>query len=340
MTEGRRFDVIDLARGIALAAMAFYHFTWDLAWYGVVEPTTPFTTPMRVASHTIGATFLALAGVSLGFAHARGWNGRAFARRLLLIGGAAALVTGASLAVAPQAPIGFGILHCIFVGSLLTAPFLMARRGEIVDADPRPPPTPTRIAALDAGAYSRTGASVALALGLLLIIFPAFVSSPRFDPPWLVWLGLGAQEPSTLDWRPIMPWGGVLLIGFALARLAPLPFSGWRAEAAPSRALAFAGRHSLAIYLIHQPLLIGLLWSVVNFSGMAERQSVEVYLKACRPACVEAGGEIAACDLACACVVKDASSAGLAGRLGAHALSSDERGRIGAIVQSCGSRSR
>jgi uncharacterized membrane protein len=312
----RRLEWIDIARGLALVAMAAYHFTWDLAYFGVVPAATPFTTPMRAASHLIGSAFLALAGVSLSLAHARGWSARAFLRRLARIGAAAALVTGASFVVAPEAPIGFGILHCIFVGSLLTAPFLIAPLSRV----------------------QRGLAS--LSLGLILAALPAFVSSPSFDPPWLVWLGLGDQAPSTLDWRPIMPWGGVLLIGFALATLLPLPPSDGRAKAALARALGFAGRHSLSIYLIHQPLLLGLLYVVLNSSGFAERQSVDTYLKACRPACVEAGGEIGACDRACACVVRDASGAGLAGRLGAHSLSNDERGRIGKIVEDCGSQSR
>jgi uncharacterized membrane protein len=315
--SGKRLDAIDVARGLALIAMAAYHFTWDLAYFGLVAASTPFTPPMRLASHAIGATFLGLAGASLALAHARGFRLRAFLWRLARIGAAAALVTGASFAVAPEAPIGFGILHCIVVASLLAAPLLW-----------------------DRGRPGRSRALAPLALGAVLVALPAFVALPLFDPPWLVWLGLGAETPSTLDWRPLMPWGGVVLLGLGLQRLAPPPFPNWRAKAAPARALAFAGRHSLAVYLLHQPLLIAALYAFVHLTGLAERQSVDAYLKACRPACVEAGGEIEACERACACVVRDASGAGLAGRLGAHALSSQERGRIGEIVASCGSQAQ
>jgi len=348
----QRLNAIDVARGVALVAMAGYHFTWDLSYFGVIPASTPFTTPMRVASHTIGSAFLALAGVSLALAHARGWNGRGYLMRLARIGVAAALVTGATYVVAPETPIGFGILHCIFVGSLLAAPFLIGVRPS--GTYPRPYPLPAS-GEREFGArandptlrrvpvVNRTlRACLAVALGFGLIVLPRFVSSPLFDPLWLVWLGLGDQEPATLDWRPLAPWGGVLLIGLgAAAMLAPaLPFAGWRAKAAPARALDFAGRHSLAIYLIHQPVLLGLLYGATEFSGFNQRQSVDAYLQACRPACVEAGGGIEACDRACACVVRDASGAGLAGRLGAHALSKQERGRIGAIVETCGSQAR
>ena len=138
-------------------------------------------------------------------------------------------MSAATYLIAPTTPILFGILHCLLVASLIAAPTLVT---------PRPWP--------------------ALALGVALIAPPLLFRSAAFNAPWLVWLGLGTQDPATLDWRPLMPWGGVLLLGLGLARLAP-PLPNWRARLAPLRGLAFAGRHSLAVYLIHQPILIGLL---------------------------------------------------------------------------------
>ncbi len=310
MTVKLRLDAVDVARGLALAAMAAFHFTWDLAYFGVVAPETPFTAPMRAASHLIGGAFLALAGLSLALAHPQGFRARSFLKRLMRIGAAAALVSAATYAMAPTTPILFGILQCIFVASLVAAPTL---------TPPRPWP--------------------ALALGLVLVAAPRLWVSPAFNPPWLVWLGLGTLDPPTLDWRPLMPWGGVLLLGLGLARLAP-PLPRWQARAAPLRALAFAGRHSLAVYLIHQPVLVGLLYATLQLSGYSNRLSAEAYAKVCRPACVEAGGDIEACDRACACVVREASPAGLAGRLSARTLAPDDRARIGGIVQACGSGAR
>ncbi len=78
----------------------------------------------------------------------------------------------------------------------------------------------------------------------------------------------------------------------------------------------------------------------MQVSGYSDRLSAESYEKTCRPACVEAGGEIEACKRACACVVRGASAEGLAGRLGAHSISKEERGRIGAIVETCGAAER
>jgi uncharacterized membrane protein len=303
-----RLDAVDVARGLALLAMAAYHFTWDLAYFGLVAPATPFTPAMRAASHVIACAFLALAGLSLALAYPDGLRMRPFLKRALRIGAAAALVSGATLAFAPKSPILFGILHCILVASLVAAP-LVAR--------PR----------------------AALALGGALAVAPLVLSAPAFNAPWLMWLGLNTQDPATLDWRPLMPWGGALLIGLGLGRLSPRPPAA-PARGAPLGALAFAGRHSLAVYLVHQPILVGLLYAAVHLSGFAERQSAAAYERSCRPACVEAGGDAESCARACACVVRDASAAGLGGRLGAGGLAAPERARIGGIVNACARQAR
>jgi uncharacterized membrane protein len=170
------------------------------------------------------------------------------------------------------------------------------------------------------------------------------LASPAFNPPALVWLGLGTEDPSTLDWRPLLPWASVTLIGLGLTRLA-LPrllasrLAGWR-PGAPVRVVAFAGRHSLAIYLVHQPILFGLLFAVSQFSGEAARHDRERYIAACRPACVEAGGEIEACARACECVAAQAVKAGLIASLTSHSASAEDRARVSGIVGACSSDPR
>ena len=252
-----------------------------------------------------------LSGVSLAMAHQASPHWRAFWRRILTIAAAAALVSAATFWVAPTAPIFFGILHCILAASLLGGLLLRA------------PP------------------AAALVVGAILIVAPFVYTSPDFNSAGLVWLGLGAQDPSTLDWRPLAPWAGVTLVGMGLARFA-LPalratlLAQWRANSVVTRALCFAGRHSLAIYLTHQPVLLGLVFVVAQLSGVAERQATEQYLASCRPACVEAGGEIETCARACACVVRKAAGSGLARSLGARDFTQSDRGRLGPIVDACG----
>ena len=285
-----RVDAIDCARGVALIGMAIYHLSWDLADFRLAPPMLPFTPQMRLLSHTVATAFLVLVGVSLALAHRKGLNVRAFWRRLAIVAGAAALVTAGSFAFAPSEPITFGILHCIAVASLLAGPFVTAP------------------------------ACASVAIGLGAIAAPFFIRSTLFDPPWLLWLGLGEALPNTLDWRPLLPWAGVVFLGLGATRLpgvierlaAP---RRWRALSAPARAICFAGRHSLPVYLIHQPMLIGLLAALTAWGPLAPKSDRSAFLASCQHACVAQGRPDAECETGCRCVADAIDHSGDADRL-------------------------
>jgi len=101
----------------------------------------------------------------------------------------------------------------------------------------------------------------AAAVGAAVIAAGLAFSHAAFDNRVLGWLGFMTAKPVTEDYVPLFPWTGVLLIGIAAGhwlmreRFGPLAPLG-RVPAA----LRWLGRHSLVVYLVHQPLLIGLLW--------------------------------------------------------------------------------
>ena len=310
-----RIAAIDAARGVALAGMVVYHLIWDFAHFGLIAPTLPFAPATRALSHVVAGAFLALVGVSLALAHPHGLRRAAFLRRLAAIAGAAAQVTAASYAIDADEPILFGILHCIAASSLIAALFVAAP------------------------------AWAALAVGAAAIAAPFVYSSPAFNPPALVWLGLGTLPPYTLDWRPLLPWAGVVLIGLGLAQAAAARLAGWRWTAWrpmrwPGRATAFAGRHSLVLYLVHQPILFGLLWSVVTATGLEDRQAREAYLAACPSACVARGGDAAICAKACACVAERAEAAGLSLSAARTEAGGELEKRLRDVVETCSLEAR
>jgi uncharacterized membrane protein len=287
--------------------MAVYHLSWDLADFRLVSPLLPFTPAMRLLSNSVASVFLALVGVSLALAHRNGLNTRAFLRRLAIIGTAAALVTLASLVFAPGQPIFFGILHCIAVASVVAAPVVAAP------------------------------AWVSLAVGLAAIVAPV-VHSRLFDPPWLLWLGLGEALPNTVDWRPLLPWAGVVFMGLGAAR-APGVMAWltspmrWRAASGPWGALSFAGRHSLPIYLVHQPILIGMVYALTAWGGLAPNPGDSGFLAECQRACVAKGRAAADCESSCQCVADAVGRSGEADRLAT--LDAASRARLQTLADAC-----
>ena len=78
--------------------------------------------------------------------------------------------------------------------------------------------------------------------------------------PWLAWLGI---EPDffMIDYWPIFPWFGVMLLGLSAGNLLYSKGNRRFALGATPRppamgGLTFLGRHSLLIYLVHQPILV------------------------------------------------------------------------------------
>jgi uncharacterized membrane protein len=305
-----RIPAIDLARGAALVGMALYHLSWDLAYFRIFPGTFPVDPPMRVFSHVVAGAFLLLVGVSLALAHSAAVNWRGFLRRLAIVGAAAALVTLATYEFAPDEAVFFGILHCIAVASALALWLVRA------------PPW------------------VALATAALAFSAPFFLVSQSFNSLGFVWLGLSTWTPRTLDWRPLFPWSGFVFLGLGLTCLAPrglasLPFARWRPVAAPWRALTWAGKHSLAIYLVHQPILFGALLAWTTFTGFDGRLNAETFSTTCQSECRNGGGAEQHCIEACQCVVKGLQNANLAIAMSRDELSDNQREGYSRVVRSC-----
>ena len=303
-----RIDAIDCARGLAIIGMVAYHLTWDLADFRLVSPLLPFTPGMRLLSHVVASVFLALVGVSLALAHRKGFNQRTFWRRLGIVAGAAAMVTVATFIVFPSMGVWFGILHCIAVASLIAGPFVAAP------------------------------AWASLAVGLAAIAAPFAIRSSLFDPPWLLWLGLGEALPNTVDWYPLLPWAGFVFLGLSLARTQGMmarltSLDRWRAASAPSRALCFVGRHSLPIYLVHQPILIGLLTVLTAWGPLAPKPDMSGFLSSCQRACVAEGRTAPECATGCNCVADAIGRSGDADRLAT--LSAQRQAELKRLADAC-----
>jgi len=224
-----RIVIVDLARSLALLAMIVFHFVTDLEMFGLVAPGTTVQGGWYVMARLIAGSFLFIVGVSLVLAHGRGIRWRAFWRQVAVIAVAALIVSGATYVAMPDYFVYFGILHVIVVA---------------------------KVAGL--AVVTRPPWLAALAAVVVLGVWAWFGLSLPLDP-WLGWTGLAARPRPALDLIPIFPWLAPMFLGIVVAKLVDM-----RALPGPRipfvRALAWPGQHSLAVYLLHQPVLIGILW--------------------------------------------------------------------------------
>jgi uncharacterized membrane protein len=236
-----RFDRLDAVRGLAMLWMTAFHFSFDLNHYGWLHQDfyrDPVWTWQRSC---IVSLFLFCAGLSQAVALVQGQQAPRFWRRWLQVAGCALLVSLGSWFMFPQSWIHFGVLHGIAAMLLL-----------IHGIGDRP--------------------KVLWLLGGAALLAPWFAPwvlgqgawAVAFDGRLLNWLGFITAKPVTEDYVPLLPWLGVMCWGLASGLWVMRTHRAWLAGPvpAPVAPLSLLGRWSLSYYMVHQPVLIGLLMLV------------------------------------------------------------------------------
>lgn len=275
-----RIVLIDTLRGVALIAMATYHFTWDLEFFGYLDPGTATQGFFKIYARLIASSFLFLAGVSLVLAHTPQIRWQSFAKRLGIVAGAALAISVATFVAFPGEWIYFGILHNIALSSLIGLAFL------------RLPPALT--------------AAVAAMIAVLMLVdyvaMPGTLDSALFDTRWLAWMGFAEAPPRSNDYVPLFPWVAALLAGVAATKFLMTRNVLPRIAKVQTRQnlLSKAGQHSLLIYLVHQPILIALvyLFSLVHPAPPPDVR--KGYILSCERGCIESA-DANICRAFCTC---------------------------------------
>jgi uncharacterized membrane protein len=228
---------VDAARGVAIIMMVVYHSTYDLDTLGGYDIQSTTGSWAHFADVTAGL-FLFLVGVSLTISRARtsltGWRlfGKYLARGLRIL--AYGVVLTIVFLALGMGVVVFGILHLIGISIILAYPFLGLRFTNLV-------------------------------LGVLIFVAGQYILVQGLDSQsfWLLPFGVVPEGVIMPDYRPLLPWFGVVLIGLFFGNVV---YGDGRRPAvledkAPvlARPLLPPGRNSLFIYVIHQPIIIALL---------------------------------------------------------------------------------
>jgi uncharacterized membrane protein len=220
--------------------MIYYHLLFDLNYFAVYDIHVTSGFPLALA-RTAASIFLLLVGISLTLSYSRS---RLMGREMeffphLLKRSAWILSLAMGVTLVTYLAIGrgfiiFGVLHLIGLSLLLAYPFLKLKKANFI-------------------------------FGAAFILLGKYLESVSIGFPLLLWLGVSPANFYSVDYFPVLPWFGVILLGMGLGSLL---YPGYRrsfflpdlSASSIARVLAYLGQNSLAIYLIHQPVIIALLY--------------------------------------------------------------------------------
>ncbi|WP_332700811.1 heparan-alpha-glucosaminide N-acetyltransferase [Devosia sp.] len=275
-TPRQRFAIVDIARGVAIIAMAAYHLCWDLSYFRFIAADVGYDPAWVLIARSILAVFLFLVGVGLMLGHGKAIRWRRFWKRWAFVVAGALAITVATFFAFSQSFVYFGVLHAIALFSILGLAFV------------------------------RTPLWLAIAVAAVVIALPFVYSDALFNEKAWSWIGFWQVPPPTNDLVPVFPWFGVVLLGVIATRLALV--SAWAprlAAIAPTgrlpRVLAWLGRWSLLIYLLHQPILLGLVYPAAQLFQPQLAMRGADFLRSCQSTCEAGGTAPGLCTTYCQC---------------------------------------
>lgn len=234
----QRFQILDMARGMAVVLMTGFHFCYNLQYFQVIHINITGDLFWISLRNLIVGTFIFIAGISLYLSYCKQHSFANYLKKQKLLAVCALLISVATYPIFPDSWIYFGVLHFILAARILGYGLCAA---------------PWMINLVLSG--------VAIWSGLVL-------KSQIFEPKWINWIGFSPSKPLTEDYVPLFPWIGVFILGILAGYLykcinkrrkySTLAYSG-----PVCKLLSTTGRNSLAIYMLHQPVLMGAMYLFV-----------------------------------------------------------------------------
>lgn len=233
----KRYALLDELRGLDFISMVCYHSMWDLVYIFGVQAEWYKSWAGFLWQQTICWVFIMLSGFCVPL-------GRHTLRRGAVVFAAGALVTLVTELFMPEDVVRFGVLTLIGSAMLITGALDKYLR--------RVPPAVGLAVCAALIALTYNSYIGYWGFGAFKIVLPRAWFANYFT----AYLGFFPEDFFSTDYFPLLPWLFVFMAGYfahflvGRGRMEPLR----RSVCAP---LGWLGRHSLIIYLLHQPVIYG-----------------------------------------------------------------------------------
>lgn len=245
--QNNRINIIDELRGVMIILVAVYHIIYDLVNIFNVRALGKAYEAAVVLQPVLPFVFILISGISFNLS-------RNNIRRGIFIGAVALIISLITRIAVPEYVIVFGVLHFLAVmhiGFGILKPLI----------DRIPPAFGAVICVVCAVLFDFT---CKIQHGYLGVegIFTVTMPEYLYETNRLMVLGFHTPGFISSDYNPIFPWIFVFIIGIFLGKYVHrLPQALKKPHIRP---LAFIGRHTLIIYIVHQPVIYGILWLILK----------------------------------------------------------------------------
>ncbi len=277
-----RFALVDAVRGLAIIGVVIYHIVWDLRYFRFTSTDPVFDMLWLAFAKVLVASFLILAGMSLVLAHHEKTHWAAFWKRFGVLAVAALVVSIGTYVAFSDGFVYFGILHALAVFSLIGVFFV------------------------------RAPIWIVVALAVIFLGGMFVYQSDAFNVKYLTWIGFWTVEPYTQDLVPMFPGLGFVFSGIVLMRVilawdAGMQALSWQVQNWWFDGLVKAGRWSLLIYLIHQPILFAIIMPLANWlepGKMSVEEQAQIFKGNCVAFYISPEGNEGAAEAYCSCATE------------------------------------
>lgn len=241
--SSHRILIIDELRAIAVFLMVTYHLMYSLEFIFAVElPFSILTTPFWIWVQRLSAClFIWISGFSSRLSRHLLRN----ATRLAFI---SSIITAVTTLFLPSERILFGVLHFLSIMMFITyiyAKLLKYNHSEVIQAK-----------------WSYLKLTISLSLLLL------FIACYRIGSwGWITnknyftsIIGFPSHNFYSADYFPLLPWGILFYSGYTMTCAIPLKVISRISLCHKNKVIASIGGHSLWVYILHQPVIIGLFY--------------------------------------------------------------------------------